>query len=138
MLLLQTFFIGIISVLLSVFMFLFGGWSYLLSILVAAMLVDYISGIIASGINGELSSSYGFKRIGRKGLIFAVIAVANFADQLSGSGSTMIRDVVIIFYLINELISIIENAGRAGVPIPQALTDKIKLLKDKTNSNEKE
>ena len=106
------------------------GWSTLLTILIAAMAIDYITGIIAAGIEGKLSSKAGLKGIGRKLLIFSLVAVAHLIDTILGN-QHIIRDSTIIFYLCNEILSIIENAGRAGLPIPPFLNNAVDSLRNK-------
>ncbi|MCP3741056.1 phage holin family protein [Rossellomorea sp. BNER] len=117
------------SIVASITSSLFGGITSLLSILVIAVIVDYFTGLIASGIQGNLSSKVGLKGIGRKVLIFSLVAVAHLIDTILGN-QHFIRDATIIFYIANEFLSIIENAGRAGVPIPDFIRQAIKSLKN--------
>ncbi|RIW35636.1 holin [Bacillus salacetis] len=113
------------------------GWSKLLTILVIAVILDYITGLIAGGITGILSSKKGMKGIGKKVIIFSIVAAAHLIDTILGN-QHIIRDSTIIFYLCNEILSIIENAGRAGLPIPPFLKDAVDSLhrnmKDKDDS----
>jgi toxin secretion/phage lysis holin len=114
------------------------GWSQLLMVLIIAMILDYITGMIAAGINGELSSSTGMKGIGKKVLIFSLVAAAHLIDTILGN-QHIIRDSTIIFYICNEILSIIENAGRAGLPIPPFLRGAVKSLRNKiTRKNKSE
>jgi toxin secretion/phage lysis holin len=110
--------------------YVWGGWFALLEALVWFVVIDYVSGWIAAGIQGTLSSSIGFKGIGKKVLIFVMVAVGHKADEISGAGH-MVRDAVICFYLWNELLSIIENFGRAGVPVPDVIQRAVAVLKGK-------
>ncbi|MFD1739245.1 holin family protein [Bacillus salitolerans] len=112
--------------------FMFGGWGSLLSILTLIIILDFITGIIASGIEGKLSSRLGFKGIAQKVIIFALVSVAHAIDVAIGE-QHMIRDATIFFYLVNETLSIIENAGRVGLPVPSFLVKAIELLKTKSN-----
>ncbi|MBU9723497.1 MULTISPECIES: phage holin family protein [Bacillaceae] len=114
----------------STLSFLFGGWSSLLEALVAFVILDYITGLIAAYINQDLSSEQGLKGIFKKIFIFAMVAVGNVLDMTLGS-EPFIREAVIIFYIINETISIIENAHRANIPIPEKLKKGISILKEK-------
>lgn len=109
--------------------FLFGGWSPLLGILFALVVIDYISGVIASGTEGRISSKVGKRGIGRKILIFAMVSVAHLMDQVTGHH--FLRDGVIFFYMANEIISITENVGRAGLPVPDKIAQAIEVLKGK-------
>lgn len=111
--------------------YLWGGWSALLGILLAFVVIDYITGFIAAGAEGKLSSEVGFKGITKKILIFVLVAVAHLLDEALGGDNDIFRDAVIFFYLANELLSIIENAGRAGLPIPETLKNAVEILKGK-------
>ncbi|MBU9713300.1 phage holin family protein [Bacillus tamaricis] len=110
--------------------FMFGNWTTLLGVLVAFVILDYITGLIAAYLNGDLNSEHGLKGIAKKVFIFAMVSVGNFVDIALGS-EPFIREVVIIFYISNEVISILENAGKAGIPVPQKLKKAIKILQEK-------
>lgn len=110
--------------------FLFGGWSQALQALLLFIAVDYITGVIAAGKEGKLSSDAGLKGIARKVMIFFVVAVAHQVDLLLGYGHVF-RDAAVTFYVVNEAISILENAGRMGVPIPDRIQQAIEILKGK-------
>lgn len=116
--------------------FLFGGWSPLLNILVAFIIMDYVTGICASGIEGTtgrgsgLSSKAGLKGIPKKVAIFVIVAVAHLVDTAVGDAH-LFRDATVFFYLANELLSIIENAGRIGVPIPPFIKQAVEVLRGK-------
>jgi toxin secretion/phage lysis holin len=112
------------------FGFLVGGWTTLLQILLAFMVIDQITGLIASYIEGKLSSKVGFKGIAKKVIMVFVVVVAHFLDEAIGTKS-VIRDGTIFFYLGNELLSFIENAGRAGVKLPTQLVNAVAILKGK-------
>lgn len=110
--------------------YLFGGWSALLGILLAFVIFDYITGVIAAGIEGKLNSSIGWKGISRKVMIFVLVAMAHLVDMALGD-SNVFRDATIFFYLANELLSIIENTGRIGLPVPDAIQKAVAILKGK-------
>ncbi|WP_409251740.1 holin family protein [Bacillus sp. SCS-153A] len=112
------------------------GWSQLLTILTIAMVLDYVTGLVAAGINGNLSSKTGLKGIGKKVLIFSMVAVAHLIDTILGN-QHIIRDSTIIFYLCNEILSIIENAGRAGLPLPPFLSSAVESLRNKLKIKKK-
>jgi toxin secretion/phage lysis holin len=114
----------------SVVSYLFGGWSYLLTILLTFVVIDYITGIAAAGKEGKLSSDAGTWGIAKKVLIFVMVTIAHLVDQIIGNAN-LLRDAAIFFYMSNELISILENIGRLGVPIPPAIRKAIELLKEK-------
>ena len=108
----------------------FGGWSVLLQILLALVCIDYISGLLASGVEGKLSSKVGFKGIAKKVMIFFLVAVGHLIDKAIGQGS-MIQDSIIFFYMGNEILSILENAGRTGLPVPDQIKSAVQILKGK-------
>src|SRR5690606_16561028 len=108
--------------------YLFGGWNTLLEILVIFVILDYITGIVAAGYNGELSSKIGYKGILKKVMIFVIVAVANLVDGAIGDAH-IIRDATICFYIANELLSTLENAGNTGIPIPEKLKNAVEVLK---------
>ena len=113
-----------------------GGWDQSLITLVIFMAVDYITGLIVAGIfhrsgkteSGALSSNVGFKGLIKKGVMLLVVLVAARLDLLLGVA--FVRDAVIIAFILNELISIVENAGLMGVPIPPVIKKAIDMLQD--------
>ncbi len=109
--------------------YLFGGWSSLLEILLAFVIIDYITGFVAAGIEGKLASEVGLKGIAKKVFIFVMVAVAHLADQ--AAGTQIIRDAAIFFYLANEILSIIENSGSIGLPVPPVIVQAVEILKGK-------
>ena len=119
----------------------FGGWSDALITLIVFMALDYVTGLIVAGIfkkskkseNGALESRAGFKGLCRKGVALMIVLVAVRLDIIMHT--TYIKDAVIIAFVANESISIIENAGLMGIPIPGVITKAIDVLKK--NSDEK-
>jgi toxin secretion/phage lysis holin len=116
----------------TVLTYLFGGWSAVIGILIAFVVLDYITGVLAAGSKGKLSSAVGMRGIAKKIGIFVLVAIAHLVDRALGDG-TLIRDAAIFFYLANELLSIIENAGALGVPIPDILLRAVEILKGKAD-----
>ncbi|WP_026486797.1 phage holin family protein [Caldanaerobius polysaccharolyticus] len=110
--------------------YLFGGWSALLGVLLAFVITDYITGVMAAGIEGKLNSSVGWKGISRKVMIFVLVAMAHLVDTALGDTSVF-RDATIFFYLANELLSIVENTGRIGLPVPDTIQKAVAILKGK-------
>ncbi len=103
--------------------YILGGLDGFLYALIAFVVIDYITGLMAAIIEHKLSSEIGFKGIFKKVLIFTMVAIGNILDsKIIGDGST-IRTAVIFFYLSNEGISIIENSVIIGLPVPQKLKD---------------
>lgn len=110
---------------------LLGGWDGFLYALVAFVVTDYLTGLMAAAVEKKLSSEVGFRGIFKKILIFMLVGIGSILDrQIIGDGSVL-RTAVIFFYISNEGISIIENAGRIGLPIPQKLKDILEQLKTK-------
>ena len=116
---------------------LFGGWDAALTTLIIFMAIDYASGIIVAGVfhkssksdTGGLNSHIGWQGICRKGITLAIVLVACRLDLLIGT--SYIKDAVIIAFCTNELISIVENAGLMGLPIPNVIIKAIDILKEK-------
>lgn len=110
--------------------YLFGGWSTALQTLLIFIVIDYVTGIVAAGKNGELSSKAGMRGIGRKVMIFVFVTMGHMADiHVSGGQLHLFRDGVITFFIANEGLSILENAGRMGVPVPDVVRKAIEALK---------
>lgn len=122
----------------------FGGWSEGLTALVVFMCIDYITGLLVAGVfhasnkteNGGLESRAGWKGIIRKVTTLMIVLVAAYVDRVMGM--TFVRDAVIIGFLANEAISIIENAGLMGLPLPKAVTNMIDLLKIRADEKAEE
>jgi toxin secretion/phage lysis holin len=100
--------------------YLYGEWSPLIAILVAFVIIDYISGLIAAAYVGSLSSKISFRGIAKKVMLFTIVAVTHLCDLIVGS-KNIIMDSTIYFYLANELLSMLENAGRTGLPVPNQI-----------------
>ncbi|MBQ2823097.1 MAG: phage holin family protein [Oscillospiraceae bacterium] len=109
--------------------FLFGETDGMFIALVVLIVLDYISGVMAAAVKKELSSAVGAKGIAKKVFMLLIVVVANIVDvNVIGEGHAL-RTVVIIFYIANECISLIENAGELGVPVPKKLLDVLAQLK---------
>lgn len=112
--------------------YLFGGWGQSMAILFFFVAADYITGFIAGAAEGKLNSEVGFKGISKKVLIFAVVAIAHQIDLFSANESEMIMSATVAFYVWNELLSIFENVGRAGLPLPDVLLRAVEVLRGKS------
>lgn len=112
--------------------FLFGGADRWLISLIAIVAIDYISGVVAAFINHEVNSKKGSAGIFKKVLFFCVVAVSNIIDEATGAGGVL-RSLTIGFLLANESISILENCGRCGIPLPKRLLETLEQLKNNTN-----
>ena len=113
-----------------------GGWDTTLKVLVIMAAIDYITGVIAAGYNGELKSKVGFKGIAKKVVLFLLVGVTAQLDAAFGSNSA-IREATIFFFMGNELLSLLENAGRMGIPLPQALTNAVEILGGKQKQEDR-
>ncbi|SFF99429.1 phage holin family protein [Sporolactobacillus nakayamae] len=127
----ELFFRSIAALLGAVSGYLYGEWSSLIAVLVAFVVIDYISGLIAAAYIGSLSSKIGFQGIAKKVMLFTIVAAAHLCDVIVGS-KNIIMDATIYFYLANELLSILENAGRIGLPVPNQIKKLISVLKEKS------
>jgi len=111
-----------------------GGCDGLLVALVVFAAVDYITGVMCAVADKKLSSEVGFKGICRKVLIFLLVGIANILDvQVIGSGSVL-RTAIIFFYISNEGVSLLENAGHLGLPISEKLRDILAQLHDRAEN----
>lgn len=108
-----------------------GGCDGLLYALVVFVVIDYLTGVMVAINNKTLSSAVGFKGICRKVLIFLLVGIANILDvNVIGTGC-ILRTAVIFFYISNEGISLLENAGRLGLPIPEQIKVVLEQLHDR-------
>lgn len=115
-----------------------GGCDGLLFALIAFVVIDYITGVMCAVSDHTLSSEVGFRGICRKVLIFLLVGIANILDvQVIGTGSVL-RTAVIFFYISNEGVSLLENAGHLGLPLPQKLKDILAQLHDRADGTDDE
>jgi len=113
----------------AVVTYVFGGADKWLLGLLIVVVLDYISGIIAAALSHELSSRKGFAGILKKVLIFCIVAVSHVVDSATGAGGVL-RALTVGFLLANECISVLENAGRCGIPLPKKLIAVLEQLRD--------
>jgi len=121
---------GIFALGATLLQFLFGGWSMALQILVAFVVIDYCSGVVAAFVCKRLDSAIGARGIAKKVGFLVLVAVAHLLDQIAGLGAPVLQTATIWFLIANEGISITENLGEIGVPIPQAIQEALRRLKD--------
>ena len=111
-----------------------GGCDGLLYARIAFVVIDYITGVMCAIIDRKLSSAVGFKGIFRKVLIFLLVGIANIIDvQVIGTGAVL-RTAVIFFYISNEGVSLLENAGHLGLPIPDKIKTVLEQLHDRAEN----
>ncbi len=126
----------------SILAALLGGWDMALQTLIIFMAVDYSTGLVVAGVfhrsgkstTGSLESLAGWKGLCRKGGTLLLVLVAAQLDRVMGS--EFCRDAVVIGFLANEAISIIENVGLMGVPFPPVLRKAIEVLKNQTGEED--
>lgn len=128
----------------SVIANLFGVWDDALTTLLIFMVIDYVSGLIVAGIfkkspktdTGALESKAGWKGLCRKGMTLLFVLIAYRLDLTIGT--SYIRDAVIIAFIANETISLIENAGLMGVPLPAVISKAVDILQKKAEQQNEE
>lgn len=121
----------------------FGGWSDCLTVLLILMAIDYVSGLLLAGVfhkspkteSGAIESRVGLKGLVRKIAVVCIVVVAHLIDRLLGTN--YVRDATAIAFCVNEVLSIIENVGLMGVPMPKVLTKALEVLRQKAGDEEK-
>ncbi len=107
-----------------------GGFDGFLYALIAFVAVDYLTGLMAAAVEKKLSSEAGFKGIFKKVVIFCLVAVGHIVDRHIIHAGSALRTAMIFFYLSNEGISILENASRIGLPVPEKLKAVLEQLRE--------
>lgn len=119
---------GFIAALCTVGVYLLGGFDVALMCLIIAIAIDYVSGVIKAFVKKELSSRIGLTGLLKKVGVLLVVMIAVVIDRVTGN-TGMVRNLVIYYFVANEGLSVIENLGQAGVPIPQSLKKALNALK---------
>ena len=115
----------------------FGEFNGLVYALIAFVAIDYITGVLCAVADKKLSSDVGFRGISKKIMVFAMVAMGNVLDIIFAgveANFSAIRTIIIVFYLANEGLSILENAARLGLPVPQKMKDTLIKLHEKGDS----
>ena len=115
-----------------------GGCDGLLIALVVFAVADYITGVMCAVSDKKLSSAVGFKGICRKVIIFMLVGIAHMIDVNIIATGSVLRTAVIFFYLSNEGVSLLENAGHLGLPIPEKLKAVLEQLHDRAEKTDSE
>lgn len=122
---------------------LFGEWTQMHRILVVLMAVDYLTGWLVALCgkspkteSGGLSSKIGFIGLAKKGVIMLVVLIATQLDNALGNAAMMFRDAAIAYYIANEGLSVLENAGLLGVPFPAPLKKALESMREKGDKDE--
>lgn len=126
----------------SLLVSLFGGWNEALTTLLIVMAIDYLTGFILASVfhkspkteTGGYDSKVGWKGLFRKAMVFCILVIAHRIDMLVGEGSYVMNGVCIAF-IVNDSLSIIENAGLMGIPIPKFLNNALNVLKEKNEGD---
>ena len=119
---------SIISVVCTGLIFLLGGIDVALSCLLIAIILDYVTGLIKAFVTKELSSKIGIRGIVKKVSILFIVMLAVLIDKVTGETGA-IRTLVIYYFVANEGLSVLENLGQAGVPIPRSIKKALKVMK---------
>lgn len=135
---LKTFFVTAAGAIGGAVSWLYGGFDDAMLVLIVFMALDYVTGLIVAGVfhksskseTGALESKAGWKGLCRKGVTIAIVMMAALLDRVLGT--SYIKDAVIVGYIFNEGLSILENAGLMGVPYPKALKNALDLLNKKS------
>lgn len=124
---------------------LFGEWTNLHTILVVLMLTDYVTGCVVAALgrspkteSGGLSSKVGFIGLAKKGFIMAIVLLATMLDRALGNTAMMFQSAALCYYIANEGLSILENAGLLGVPYPEKIRKALESLREKDKEDENE
>jgi toxin secretion/phage lysis holin len=113
----------------SIGAYLFGEWSQMLMLFFFVIIMDYLTGVMAAVVEKNISSAIGYKGLIKKFGMVLVVALAHQLDQFTGQ--SVIMTGAIFFFIANELVSITENYGRIGLPLPPQIKNVIKILREK-------
>lgn len=135
----KNFIFGVTGVVGSLLASFFGGWNEAMTTLLIVMTIDYITGVVLALVfhkspkteTGAYESKVGWKGLFRKCMVLLILIIAHRIDLIIGAGAYVMNGVCIAF-IMNDTISIVENAGLMGLPIPKILTQGIELLKNKS------
>lgn len=111
--------------------YLFGPWDALLAALLLAVCIDYVTGVAVAVMQKTLSSEVGWKGLLKKAVILLIVSLATLLDRLLESSNGAVRAAVCLFYIANEGLSILENAGHLGLPLPKALQNTLAQLQNR-------
>lgn len=135
---LKLFIDGCIATCASLFAFLYGDITPLFWAVITFMVLDYITGVIVAIVRKELSSEIGFKGLAKKFLILIFIALAHILDVNVLNTFPVLQSAVMMFFIANEGISLVENAAKLGLPIPSKFLEVLKQLKKQGEAEKEE
>lgn len=131
----KSFICTIVAGLSTALVYLLGGFDVALDCLLIAIVLDYISGIIKAYNTKVLSSRIGFRGILKKVGVLIIVMLAVLIDRVTGNTGA-IRSLVIYYFVANEGLSVLENFGQAGLPIPKSIKNALKVLKNQGEGKE--
>lgn len=124
----EKYFNGIVAIIATFFTYLFGSFDLVLQVLVVFMILDYLTGVLYAFLTNQLNSEVGFKGLVKKLMILVVLIIAVMLDRMLGNGTWVFRTLVCYFYIANEGISLLENVGNIGIPIPNKIKNALEQL----------
>lgn len=119
---------GIVAILATFFTYIFGSWDLALQVLIVFMILDYGTGVLYAYLTDQLNSEVGFKGLVKKCMILVVLIIGVMLDRIVGNGTWVFRTLVAYFYIANEGISLLENVGNIGIPIPNKIRNALEQL----------
>lgn len=126
--LMEKYFNAIVAVLATFFTYIFGSWDLALQVLIVFMILDYGTGVLYAYLTDQLNSEVGFKGLVKKCMILVVLIIGVMLDRIVGNGTWVFRTLVAYFYIANEGISLLENVGNIGTPIPNKIRNALEQL----------
>ena len=124
----EKYFNVIVAILATFFTYLFGSWDLALQVLIVFMILDYGTGVLYAYLTNQLNSEVGFKGLVKKCMILVVLIIGVMLDRILGTGTWVFRTLVAYFYIANEGISLLENVGNIGIPIPNKIRNALEQL----------
>lgn len=132
----EKYFNGIVAILATFFTYLFGSWDLALQVLIVFMILDYGTGVLYAYLTNQLNSEVGFKGLVKKCMILVVLIIGVMLDRIVGNGTWVFRTLVAYFYIANEGISLLENVGNIGIPIPNKIRNALEQLNKDNEESE--
>ena len=124
----EKYFNALVAGVATFFTYVFGSWDLALQVLIVFMILDYGTGVLYAFLNNQLNSEVGFKGLVKKMMILVVLIIGVMVDRILGTGNWVFRTLVAYFYIANEGISLLENVGNIGIPIPNKLRNALEQL----------
>lgn len=128
---------GVIAFVAGTISSIYGGWDAAMTTLLLFMGIDYVTGLLVAGVfhhspksdNGALESRAGWKGLCRKGVTMLIVLIGARIDIFMGTA--FVKDTIVIAFIIDELLSIVENVGLMGIPVPKVLTKAVDILQER-------